>query len=194
MSCELNISKKDNYYINVAYNESLKSIMCFKHGCCVVQNNKVIGLGHNIIRTQFSDGFIGSSCSCHAEMCALRNAVKTKKNKVIKKKKFTCNLTVYIVRTSKKLENLENSAPCVDCYKKMKEIGVSKIVYSSDNGEIKKERMKNYKPKTISRGRRNILRSKHHVSNKEELYELLKLYNIDIDIDIDSIEESKISI
>tara|TARA_Y100000780_G_scaffold230806_2_gene253870 strand:- start:629 stop:925 length:297 start_codon:yes stop_codon:yes gene_type:complete len=98
------------------------------------------------------------------------------------------------VRTSKKLENLENSAPCVDCYKKMKEMGVSKIVYSSDNGKIKKERMKNYKPKTISRGRRNILRSKHHVSNKEELYELLKLYNIDIDIDIDSIEESKISI
>jgi hypothetical protein len=50
-----------------------------------------------------------------------------------------------------------DSAPCKDCYEKMKEIGVKKIIYSSgESGVMAKLRFKNYIPKTITLGRQYI--------------------------------------
>lgn len=67
-----------------------------------------------------------------------------------------CNFTVYVVRTSSYGEMVD-SAPCMDCYERMKEIGVKKIVYSSGTaGEITKLRFKDYVPKTITLGRQYI--------------------------------------
>lgn len=74
------INKKDEYFINIAYNEAIKSQMLMKHGACVVHNNCIIGTGCNSYRTQFKDKFIGNSCSCHAEMNALYNCIKTYKS------------------------------------------------------------------------------------------------------------------
>ncbi len=82
MSLYLPITNRDKRYIDVAFTASFDSNMLRKHGCCVVENNKVIGTGCNINRTQFKDNFIGLSCSCHAEMSALRNAIKTKIRKL----------------------------------------------------------------------------------------------------------------
>jgi deoxycytidylate deaminase len=73
------ITKRDNYFINVAYNEAQNSTMLMKHGACVVHNNNIVGRGCNSRRTQFKDKFIGVSCSCHAEMNALYNAMKNHK-------------------------------------------------------------------------------------------------------------------
>lgn len=72
------ITKRDEYFINVAYNEAHNSKMLMKHGACVVENNKVIGVGCNSNRTRFKGNFIGVSCSCHAEMAAIFNAIKHK--------------------------------------------------------------------------------------------------------------------
>lgn len=62
------------------------------------------------------------------------------------------NLSVYVVRTTDGT-NLKDSAPCIDCYTKMKQLGIKNIIYSGDNGEIIKKRVIKYKPKTISLGR-----------------------------------------
>jgi tRNA(Arg) A34 adenosine deaminase TadA len=72
------ISKKDHKFISIASEAAHNSNMMMKHGCVVVDSGRVIGSGCNTLRTQFKDRFIGTSCSCHAEMHALRNAFKTK--------------------------------------------------------------------------------------------------------------------
>jgi deoxycytidylate deaminase len=81
------ISKKDINFLLQAANVSHKSSMLMRHGCVVVENNRVIATGYNSYRTRFGDKFVVNSCSCHAEMHALRNALKIKSNKSCKSKK-----------------------------------------------------------------------------------------------------------
>ena len=74
----MTVSKHDYKFIDMALDMAYTSNMLMKHGSVVVENNRVIGKGCNSRRTQFGDKFIGKSCSCHAEMTALRNALKAK--------------------------------------------------------------------------------------------------------------------
>lgn len=67
------LTSSDYYYLMKAANESINSHMASKHGCVAVLNGKIIGRGHNSDRTQSNDGFINKSCSCHAEIAAIRN-------------------------------------------------------------------------------------------------------------------------
>jgi len=51
------------------------------------------------------------------------------------------------------------SAPCRDCYEKMRIIGVKNIVYSAETNtgiKLVKQRLRDYKPKTITLGRQYI--------------------------------------
>lgn len=90
-SPNFNASKRDIYFINKAIEASAKSNMMMKHGCVVTLNNKLIADGYNSYRTQFGDKFINKSCSCHAEMHALRKALKLKtKGRVIKYREKVC--------------------------------------------------------------------------------------------------------
>lgn len=66
-------------YINMAYDAANKSLMSMKHGCVITCNNKFISSGCNNRRNKYNDNIItGNLCSCHAEMDALRNAMKLK--------------------------------------------------------------------------------------------------------------------
>ena len=78
-------TRRDEYYINKAFDACQYSDMSKKHGCVIVDKSRVIGTGYNSYRNQFCDDFIGDACSCHAEMHALRVALRhkfktTKKN------------------------------------------------------------------------------------------------------------------
>ena len=66
-------SVSDEKFASAAAIEALKSSMTQKHGCVAVSNGKIRGRGHNSCRTQSCDGFIQNTCSCHAEIAALRN-------------------------------------------------------------------------------------------------------------------------
>lgn len=79
------LSKKDYTFINKAIIASTKSTMLMRHGCVVVENNTVIGTGYNSYRTQFGDKFIKESCSCHAELHALREVMKQKAKQTTRK-------------------------------------------------------------------------------------------------------------
>lgn len=72
-------SVKDKRYMELAVREAYKSEMYTRHGCIIVVNGKIVGRGCNNYRTVFGDGFIKNTCSCHAEMDALRNTFRTKK-------------------------------------------------------------------------------------------------------------------
>jgi tRNA(Arg) A34 adenosine deaminase TadA len=66
------LSRSDEALVNIASNEAEKSSLLMKHGCVVVKNGKIVGRGYNNSRSTSRDNFIGNSCSCHAEMAALR--------------------------------------------------------------------------------------------------------------------------
>ena len=66
------VSRSDETFINIASNEAEKSSLLMKHGCVVVKNGKIVGRGYNSARCTSRDNFISNSCSCHAEIAALR--------------------------------------------------------------------------------------------------------------------------
>ena len=74
----MDLSSKDMKHVNRAMDECRHSTMLMRHGCIVADGTKVLSSGHNHYRTRFGDKFITQSCSCHAEMDALRKAVKSK--------------------------------------------------------------------------------------------------------------------
>ncbi len=84
---EMMLTNKDWKYIQQSVCVSLQSSMTMKHGCVLLRGNKVISTGYNHYRTKFRDDFIGTSCSCHAEMDALRNALRIKTKGVCTKKR-----------------------------------------------------------------------------------------------------------
>lgn len=67
------LSVTDQTYLCHAAEEARKSSLQSRHGCVAVVNGKIIGRGHNSPRTQSCDGFIQNTCSCHAEIAALRD-------------------------------------------------------------------------------------------------------------------------
>ena len=71
------LSSTDQIYINHAAHEAKKSTLLSQHGCVAVVNGKILGRGHNSSRTQSQDGFICNTCSCHAEVAALRNLYRS---------------------------------------------------------------------------------------------------------------------
>lgn len=67
------LSATDEIYVCAAAVESRKSNLLSRHGCVAVVNGKILGRGHNSSRTRSQDGFISNTCSCHAEIAAIRN-------------------------------------------------------------------------------------------------------------------------
>ena len=86
MHNQMQVTKNDMRFITEALSEAENSDMLMKHGCVVVESNKIIGRGWNNYRNQFGDGFLYKACSCHAEMHALREALR------IKTKGKACNV------------------------------------------------------------------------------------------------------
>ena len=72
-------------FLSVAALESKKSDLMSCHGCVIVSNGKIIGRGHNSSRSQSSDGFICNTCSCHAEVAAIRNVFQNNNERTVTK-------------------------------------------------------------------------------------------------------------
>ena len=157
------ISNKSFSFINAAIKEAEKSSIIQKHGCVIVTSGKIISRGYNNHRNQSKDGFLKNSCTCHAEISAIRNFYKFKKYDNYKFiKKNIKNGTIYVVRINNN-GNLCSSAPCINCYNIISKVGIKKIVYSDIDGDIISCYTKNYNIKHISYGGRYML--KYHISN-----------------------------
>lgn len=90
------------------------------------------------------------------------------------KKKHKRHLTIYIARQSIS-GVIGESAPCHDCYEKMKELGVKTIVYSTNDGTFKKIRFRDYVPKDKSHGRYFIETGFKQVDRKRNLIKKLSI-------------------
>jgi deoxycytidylate deaminase len=146
---ELDLYNKDFKYLGLAAEIAETSKMLMRHGAVVTCKNQVIGCGYNENRIQFKDNFIGNACSLHAEMNALRQAFMHNPKTALKQ-----NLTMYVVRCNKS-GKLIDSAPCANCHKKMMESGIRTVVYSSPEGKIIKQYIKDYIPRRDSRTQEN---------------------------------------
>lgn len=67
------LSNTDHVYLTLANLVSLQSTQNQRHGAIAVTNGKITGKGFNSMRSYSKDGFIQNSCSCHAEIAALRD-------------------------------------------------------------------------------------------------------------------------
>lgn len=78
---------------------------------------------------------------------------------------------------------MNDSAPCFDCHKTMKELGIKNIIYSIAGGEFIKIRCSNYEPKTVSFGKMFILGGYKPLKRdevQEQKYGYIKNYKADI--------------
>ena len=66
------ITNTDERYLSMAAYISKKSPVLMQHGCVAVVGGKVMATGFNNYRTRSNDGFIENTCTCHAEVDALR--------------------------------------------------------------------------------------------------------------------------
>ena len=73
------LSNKEEQFIAKASGYAQKSTMYNRHSCIVVLNGVEIANGHNSKRNYSRDGYMDKCYSCHAELSALRNAVKRTK-------------------------------------------------------------------------------------------------------------------
>jgi deoxycytidylate deaminase len=85
----------------------------------------------------------------HAEMNAIKNF--NRKCGLYEKK-----ISMIVLRVNLQGE-LKNSKPCYHCLEELKNIGIRKIYYSNEHGEIIMEKTKNMETTHISRNRRNGL-------------------------------------
>ncbi len=73
------ISIHDESFISLACEIANHSEMLQRHGCVAVVNGKVVGTGCNNYRNYSKDGMLSNCCSCHAEIAAMRCALKRSK-------------------------------------------------------------------------------------------------------------------
>ena len=72
MNSVRHVSMRDRAFASRAFDCAQKSTMLMRHGCVAVANGRVISSGYNHERSYSSDGFLHNTCSCHAEIHALR--------------------------------------------------------------------------------------------------------------------------
>ena len=73
----LDVSQKDQRFIEIASRHAERSNMISKHGSIITYKGKFIAAGYNTDRRVHSrDGIIQNCVSCHAEINAIRNATK----------------------------------------------------------------------------------------------------------------------
>lgn len=140
------LSNAERRIASLAFEEATKSPLNYRVGCIAAISGKIIARGHNHHRTYSKDGMIHNTCSCHAEIDVLRKCLKQKISKKI---------TLYIMRRSS-AEELACSAPCIDCFLKIKEFNIKYIIYVGHDGEMKKRNLDTFETSHVSSGKRAI--------------------------------------
>ena len=114
---------------------AMNSQVLHKHAAAIIYDSQVFtGTNRYTRQLKLSKSMIQPKLikkTIHAEMDALLNVPKN-----IKKCK---GVIVLVIRISK--GHLRNSRPCNNCLNKLKQLGVEKVYYSDENGNIVFERV-----------------------------------------------------
>jgi deoxycytidylate deaminase len=147
------IGMRDQRFASIALDEASKSTLLMQHGCIAVLNGKIIAKGYNNIRSHSKDGLLNfrKCCSAHAEISVLHKiCINELPKKIVQK------LVLYIVRRSRSGDMAE-SAPCLHCTMRMKNLHIKAIVFSNSDGELEKRRMNEYNSNKITYGGKRVI-------------------------------------
>lgn len=120
------LSKKDLSWLSVARAFAEESELKMKHGAIVVRGGSLMGTGYNKHRNDpafLPEDIVRENTTYHAESVAIRSAGDNCRGGVI-----------YIARVNRQGED-RNSRPCVYCRILIEEVGIKKIVYTTE-GEV----------------------------------------------------------
>jgi len=113
---------KKEIIIDMCIKLAKKSIVKYQHGSIIINSNKIIGCGYNKLYPKN-----GIKSTCHAEVDALLSLQKSPK--------YCKNSTIYVVRLSGKNEKqLGDSKPCENCFNRMKQYNIARVIYSTPSG------------------------------------------------------------
>lgn len=113
------MAKKEDVFQR-AQNLAKKSTMINKHGAVITKNGRIIGEGYNHYSSYMSHNY-----SVHAEMAALLNVPKRKKNR-----KYLEEATMIVVRVAGKDFHCSLSKPCFNCQQEIAKAGIKRTFYS----------------------------------------------------------------
>lgn len=105
----------------------------FRHGAVLFRNSRILNCSSNQIRyTKFARRFVSGLdfANVHAEIGAILN--QSRENLV--------GSDILVVRTNKSGE-FANSKPCPMCASAMKHVGIRRVWFSNENGEIVCEKL-----------------------------------------------------
>lgn len=137
--------------IGAAIGEAKKSAMQFRVGAVVLKGGKILGRGHNTVRSRsgtFKRAMRTPMASMHAEIAAL----------LVTHRKNLKGSTIVVARISFGELCLGNAKPCLHCTKMLKLYGVKKVVYTTGGTSASPvcvvEKMSNVSPAKMSYGNR----------------------------------------
>ena len=116
------LSRRQEYFLDCAREIAAMSQERKRHGCVVVKNGNVVGLGFNKFRNNpdnVTEAQIKKNCSYHAEVVALRQAGTNARGAIL----FVARLN------SNGLDML--SRPCAACETEIRKAGVKKVVWTT---------------------------------------------------------------
>lgn len=127
------LSKTDRSFFKAAQSVSMLSDHRYKIGCVIVDKHRIISSGHNSntkchsIQAKLDTKHFNCFCSgkVHAETSAIIPLLKTNID--------YSRATLYTYRENK-VGALAMSRPCPRCMKLIKQLGITKIKYTTDNG------------------------------------------------------------
>ncbi len=114
--------------INLAIAEAEKSTYKFKMGAVIFKGKRILGSGHNGIRSSASikNKFKNYINSLHAEQAALMNINWCKVK----------GASIFIVKVSHRYGMISMASPCKMCREILSHVGINNIYYSDSNGQI----------------------------------------------------------
>ena len=123
------LSKQEEKFIALASHYARMSPMQNRHGCIAVLNGQEVGVGYNNYRNYSRDKIISNCLSCHAEISAVRNALKSVINER-KKEAMLKRMKLYVVRLNDQGQYME-SKPCQACDCRLRSLGIRTVTYST---------------------------------------------------------------
>lgn len=120
-----------------------RSDLLHKHGAFLMKRTRIISTGCNkyFKLWDFDDG-IKIRTTIHAEMETIANSSI----------KYIKGMDMMIIRIAGSSNTLRNSRPCHSCIEYMKRKGIRKVYYSTEEGLIRYEYIKNMQTDHISSG------------------------------------------
>ena len=122
-----------------------ESIVSYKHAAALISNNTIYSFGTNKFLKEIKVNNTSYHKTKHAEITVFEK---------LPKKRFT-GMDILVIRINKNLV-LKNSRPCNQCIDKLIKLGIRKVYYSNDEGNIVWEFVQNMEKIHISSGTKHL--------------------------------------